>query len=73
MMANVGARSATGRRNYGVNWLPWLALVLLVAVIAIAALIIANVNDENDAPGVDLQDNEIRNETLAPTWASPWL
>jgi hypothetical protein len=67
-MAQAGARSATGRRNYGINWLPWLALLLLIATIVVAVLIVANVSDENDAPGVDLQDNEVRNNTLAPSW-----
>ena len=67
-MAQVGARSATGRRQYGLGWLPWVALALLVALVIAVALIIANVSDENDAPGVDLQDNEVGNETFAPMW-----
>jgi hypothetical protein len=67
-LAPVGARSATGRRHYGLGWLPWVALALLVALVIAAALIIANVSDENDAPGVDLQDNEVNNDTLTPLW-----
>ena len=66
----VGARSVTGKRSYGLGWLPWVLAFLLLALAAIVVLIVANVNDENDEPGVDVTDDEVTNET-APSVDSP--
>jgi hypothetical protein len=43
-MAQPGARSATGGRNYGIGWLPWLALFLIALIVAVTIFIIANVS-----------------------------
>ena len=67
---NVGAHSLTGKRKHGLWWLPWVALLLLLAVVAMAVLIVANVNDENDGPGLDVTDDETSNDS-APALDSP--
>jgi hypothetical protein len=65
----VGARSVTGKRKHGLSWLPWLTLLLLLALIAAIVLVVTNVNDENDDPGIDVTDDEVRQDSapaLAP-------
>lgn len=49
----MGARSATGRQQSGLRWLPWLLLALLALVIAAVVLIVVNTDDDDD---VDVPD-----------------
>ena len=49
---------AVGRRRSPLRWLPWLALALLALVGLSVAVLLANVNDENDDPGLELRDDE---------------
>jgi hypothetical protein len=55
---NIGARSLTGRRHYGLRWLPWLALALLALLALVIFLIVTNVADDDDRAGVDVGDDE---------------
>ncbi len=45
----IGARSATGRQQTGLRWLPWLLVVLLVLAIIAVVLIVISANDDDDA------------------------
>jgi hypothetical protein len=61
-----GARSATGRTRHGLGWVPWVALLVLLALIVGAVLLALNANDDNDEPGVDLDDDSAAPAVLAP-------
>lgn len=53
----VGSRSLTGRRSYGLGWLPWLALALLALLALLVFLLIRNIGDDGDQTGVDTRND----------------
>ena len=45
----IGSRSLTGRRRYGLGWLPWLALALLLLLALLAFVLIRNLDDDEES------------------------
>lgn len=45
---SVGSRSLTGRRHFGMGWLPWVALLAIALLAVLAWLLIRNIDDEDD-------------------------
>lgn len=63
---DLGAHSITGTHKRSRRWVLWLTLIVLLALAALAFLLLANVNDNNDEPGLDVRDDEASQDS-APT------
>jgi hypothetical protein len=44
-----GSRSLTGRRHYGLGWLPWLLILVLLVLAAAILVVVANLDEETEA------------------------
>lgn len=57
--SQTGARSATGRTQHGLGWVPWTALLVLLLLVAGGVLLALNTNDNDDDPVLGVNDDGV--------------